>query len=145
MGAVYSHALKVISWFGPNDNIAKYLLASFPERECDVEALQSLCDHVYWKRAWITQEFLLARRNTLMAGDAELNLSPAFWYALWANDPNVNSALNQQKQHLRKIERMVTDHQATCWIYSMRTETRIAPFPETASSLCWLFAATPQL
>jgi hypothetical protein len=108
MGAVYSHALKVISWFGPNDNIAKYLLASFPERECDVEALQSLCDHVYWKRAWITQEFLLARRNTLMAGDAELNLSPAFWYALWANDPNVNSALSQQKQHLRKIERMVT-------------------------------------
>ncbi|KAH7077454.1 heterokaryon incompatibility protein-domain-containing protein [Paraphoma chrysanthemicola] len=106
MGAIFSGARKVISWFGNDEDIATYLRSTSNERERDIDGNRSLCDNIYWRRAWITQEFLLARQNILMASEATLRMSPAFWYPLWIKDPDPNSTINLQKRQLQKIEKM---------------------------------------
>ncbi|KAF2832470.1 HET-domain-containing protein, partial [Ophiobolus disseminans] len=87
MGRIFSSAVKVISWLGMSDEIAEYFedrsnldLVHFKEschaywnpRSLDPK-LRCFYACEYWSRAWITQEFALARRNTFMARDVEVD------------------------------------------------------------------------
>lgn len=57
MGEVYSQAHHVVSWLGP----ASEESTSIDDLEVD--------SRPYWQRAWIIQEFLMARSVVLMCGD----------------------------------------------------------------------------
>ena len=70
MGHIYHSAERMISWLGMNRVISEYL-AQPPKYEGNAEIWDdfNLCE--YWKRAWITQEIVLARQIVFMAGDVE--------------------------------------------------------------------------
>jgi hypothetical protein len=85
MGRIFGHAVRVISWLGDDEPIARYFRGSMPSlklaqlnffegyhgdrRFLEWRFLQS----DYWKRAWITQEVSLARCITFMAGKEEID------------------------------------------------------------------------
>lgn len=65
MGEIYSGARGVISWLGINAHIAQFLGPSpYQGRNC----FRAFINSPYWERAWITQEFVLARKVSLMTG-----------------------------------------------------------------------------
>jgi hypothetical protein len=74
MGTIFSCATKVISWSGMSWKAAEFFredsgnLAS-PEHATWFNQIE------YWQRAWVTQEVILARQVTLMAGDSEMSMS----------------------------------------------------------------------
>jgi hypothetical protein len=80
MGHIFSHAVKVISWLGDFEGIARFFRESTPPLRLHVSAPEHLnpfplyfFQSEYWTRAWITQEFSLARRITFMAGKEEID------------------------------------------------------------------------
>lgn len=73
MGKIYSKAEKVISWFGSDKRIARFL--SDPLNSC-AEDCATFQHSDYWTRAWIIQEIVLARSVTFMAGFTEVVMSP---------------------------------------------------------------------
>jgi hypothetical protein len=75
MGQIYSRASRVVSWLGASPDIAK-LLRQIPytdEGGGYGDGVASLLTHRYWTRAWVTQEVILARQLSLMAGEVELS------------------------------------------------------------------------
>ncbi|KAH7412199.1 heterokaryon incompatibility protein-domain-containing protein [Phaeosphaeria sp. MPI-PUGE-AT-0046c] len=74
MGHIYSGAEQIISWLGPNKDIASFLtsLSRWEEVPDSSKTLRAFCACEYWNRAWITQEVALARRLTLMARKVEV-------------------------------------------------------------------------
>ncbi|KAH7080107.1 heterokaryon incompatibility protein-domain-containing protein [Paraphoma chrysanthemicola] len=82
MGKIYSGAQLVLAWLGANSQLAslfQYMRVAMPNQLFfDAEyflALSELSQHVYWKRAWITQEIQLARHVYLFAEKQHLDLS----------------------------------------------------------------------
>jgi hypothetical protein len=76
MGWIYSNATQVVSWLGDKPDLARlFRYANNSERGDKQPLLRSealriickLCDDIYWKRAWITQEILLARDLYLLS------------------------------------------------------------------------------
>jgi hypothetical protein len=77
MGDIYSNAKHVLAWLG-NAKIIRQHLAEVskygtPYLSAHRGDLWGFLGASYWKRAWITQEVLLARRVTLCAGSVELD------------------------------------------------------------------------
>ena len=81
MGQIFSHAVKVISWLGANEQIARFfreytqplswhVMTSYRTR---VSNVSHFLESNYWTRAWITQEVGLARLVTFMAGNDEID------------------------------------------------------------------------
>ncbi|CAN9259514.1 unnamed protein product [Alternaria alternata] len=80
MGHIFSCAVKVISWLGDNRLIAQFLRESTKPLRLDTSAPMRIRSDTlaffesdYWARAWITQEFALARLVTFMAGEEEID------------------------------------------------------------------------
>jgi hypothetical protein len=73
MGLIYTKARQVIAWLGNSTPVVDFLTRG-PRRGTDPYLATTFCLNEYWKRAWVTQEVMLAREITLMAGDAELRL-----------------------------------------------------------------------
>ncbi|KAF1829037.1 HET-domain-containing protein, partial [Decorospora gaudefroyi] len=78
MGPIYSSAIEVIPWLGPNKYIAEFLEDAQRLRGKETwrargEGYHHFCSSEYWDRAWIIQEVALGHRVTLCASDAELN------------------------------------------------------------------------
>lgn len=78
MGRIYSCAARVLSWMGDSPEIVS--LFTFVQRHPgprtsywsdysreEVPYLDDFCNNIYWKRAWVTQEVLLARTLFLQA------------------------------------------------------------------------------
>jgi hypothetical protein len=85
MGQIYSKAEHVISWLGTDSDLAAFLNVAWRHSSCDwrskkqqVEqhqnSIRKLHDDVYWKRAWITQELVLAHTVHLLANDVTIPL-----------------------------------------------------------------------
>ncbi|KAF2024478.1 hypothetical protein EK21DRAFT_78658 [Setomelanomma holmii] len=75
MGSIFSHAIEVISWVGPDESIAEFLRDS-PQKDVLTRTVAiSFFSSDYLLCAWIIQEIILARRGMLMAGDVELAVS----------------------------------------------------------------------
>jgi hypothetical protein len=93
MGLIFSGAVRIISWLGCNDRISLFL--DFWEYVSHSEAREIISDwtgieecwrdfatDAYWKRAWITQEILLATDLTLMTNATEIrprDMRGAWW------------------------------------------------------------------
>jgi hypothetical protein len=117
MGSIYSGAQEVVSWLGFSQAIGRVLAFCVQLREANPQTAAEtweLWDHVaqssrlradwkefathaYWKRAWITQEILLARRHKILVNEFELELAsiPAIGMLLpginrrgWAEKPD---------------------------------------------------------
>ncbi|KAJ4374639.1 hypothetical protein N0V86_007512 [Didymella sp. IMI 355093] len=65
MGKIYTNAEKVIMWLGNSHGKASKRLFDTGMRKY----LDFICSNVYWSRAWIAQEVLLARLPVLMIAD----------------------------------------------------------------------------
>ncbi|KAF2828677.1 HET-domain-containing protein, partial [Ophiobolus disseminans] len=77
MGLIYSNAAEVYTWLGNDDLISRFLAmgkgydsvrynrSSEPVLSIAGENVLALCSSPYWRRAWTTQEFALARQVTL--------------------------------------------------------------------------------
>lgn len=76
MGQIYSGAEQVVSWLGPEKDIASFLISLRQRQEepGNSKQLRAFCRCEYWNRAWITQEVALARRLTLMARNVEVSV-----------------------------------------------------------------------
>jgi ribosomal protein S27AE len=69
MGRIYSSATEVVVWLGDDGRLAT-LIEKFYQggrsdstrRELTRQEYDLLCDNAYWKRAWVVQEVLHARR-----------------------------------------------------------------------------------
>jgi hypothetical protein len=85
MGQIYSKAERIISWLGTGLDLAAFLDAAWRHSSCDwrlkkqqIEqhwnSIWKLHNNVYWKRAWITQELILAHTVHLLANDVAIPL-----------------------------------------------------------------------
>jgi hypothetical protein len=87
MSKIHSCAKQVLVWLGPgtgfSDQAMRFLVdvadGTIPTLECDKlvfrehwEAVEQLCESEYWKRLWIIQEVVLARKVLVMWGAAVL-------------------------------------------------------------------------
>jgi hypothetical protein len=83
MRTIYSQAALVVAWLGvQDDHTAQWMTAldeishadSTADTKFDIDvtenehAIKKFCSHVYWSRAWILQEFVLAHRINLWCG-----------------------------------------------------------------------------
>ncbi|KAF2686065.1 HET-domain-containing protein, partial [Lentithecium fluviatile CBS 122367] len=79
MGGIFSNAVEVLAWFGNCEDTADYLAyVNSPDGWIQKDAPLSRRDFhraPYWKRAWITQEILLAQQVRLCAGHEETELT----------------------------------------------------------------------
>ncbi|KAH7069922.1 heterokaryon incompatibility protein-domain-containing protein, partial [Paraphoma chrysanthemicola] len=86
MGQIYSQAKEVVVWLGEDEGIADLFrfaatLTPFNRRSDAqnlsqyIDAIHDLFDHVYWSRAWITQELALASATHFTALDASISLN----------------------------------------------------------------------
>jgi hypothetical protein len=72
MGDISSHAEEVLAWFGNEKMIERFptnktLRRKHPKTQDEELGRMNFVHSSYWKRAWITQEVLLARRLVLCA------------------------------------------------------------------------------
>jgi hypothetical protein len=67
MGDIYRRSQRTVAWLG-NDSLADTFLG-------DVVTLSTFCKNVYWQRAWITQELLLATNISFIGGSNGIDLS----------------------------------------------------------------------
>ncbi|KAH7384372.1 heterokaryon incompatibility protein-domain-containing protein [Phaeosphaeria sp. MPI-PUGE-AT-0046c] len=72
MGQIYSGAEEVISWLGRRSKIAEFLSGVTPQRYCK-DYIGAFRNSIYWDRAWITQEIVLAHRIKFMAKNSILD------------------------------------------------------------------------
>ncbi|KAH7085255.1 heterokaryon incompatibility protein-domain-containing protein [Paraphoma chrysanthemicola] len=82
MGSIFRQAQRVLAWTGRDHEYAsllRYLRVDMGKtRFFDAEyflALDRFCKDKYWKRAWITQEVLLARQVLLVANNEAVDLA----------------------------------------------------------------------
>jgi hypothetical protein len=77
MGLIYSNAVEVVSWLGHSRAIssafAGYVGAKPDPRYDFLRDWLEVISNQYWKRSWITQEILLARRLILWVNDFEVD------------------------------------------------------------------------
>ncbi|KAH7078935.1 heterokaryon incompatibility protein-domain-containing protein [Paraphoma chrysanthemicola] len=79
MGTIYATAERVIAWFGKDDSLRRGFdivndpAEWMPNGPFSWHFLTLLSLHVYWQRAWITQETTLARRLFFLAHDEAVN------------------------------------------------------------------------
>jgi hypothetical protein len=66
MGDIYRRSQRTIAWLG-NDSLTDSFLG-------DVVTLSTFCKNVYWHRAWITQELLLATDISFIGGGNSIDL-----------------------------------------------------------------------
>lgn len=116
MGQIYTKAKNVAAWIGPetpgsefafqclelmalSDGIRReadglqgsgQLLATLPRIEPPAEELRTLCRREYWQRAWIRQEFLLAKDITLYCGSSSISWAKFGVQAMVANVKDVD-------------------------------------------------------
>jgi hypothetical protein len=89
MGKIYAKAEKVLVWLGPGtedlcralihlqdfENLKKsYFEDSNVWDGLHLKGMLEFCDHEYWTRAWIVQEFLMARSVEIWCGEISLGL-----------------------------------------------------------------------
>jgi hypothetical protein len=90
MRRIYTHAHSVWVWLGEADDLThsdigmRYIRTGEPfgDREVNYEklwnprkarAVLGLCERGYWKRIWILQEIMLARKATVICGDQQVD------------------------------------------------------------------------
>jgi hypothetical protein len=90
MRQIYSSAHSVWVWLGEADeithsNVAMHHLATREPlpRECndfrqfwsprEARSVLELCERQYWRRIWIVQEIMLAKKATILCGDKQVN------------------------------------------------------------------------
>ena len=71
MGQIFSNAQEVIAWLGREKRISRFLRKPRHSGQDYYEFWSS----EFWNRAWITQEVVLAKRLTLMAGSTALDVN----------------------------------------------------------------------
>lgn len=77
MGQIYSRASRVLSWMGDDPKISKLFSMIQRYRKSRFEWIsndpmphhEQFCKSMYWQRAWVTQELLLARVLFMQAKD----------------------------------------------------------------------------
>jgi hypothetical protein len=89
MGKIYARAEKVLVWLGPGTNDLyralvhlqdfqdlnkRYLEDSSIWNGLPMRGMLEFCDHEYWTRAWIVQEFLLAQSVEIWCGEISLDI-----------------------------------------------------------------------
>ena len=89
MGTIYAKAEKVLVWLGPGTNDLCRALVHLQDFETlkkryledsdiwdglHLKGMLEFCDHEYWTRAWIVQEFLLAQSVEIWCGELSLDL-----------------------------------------------------------------------
>lgn len=89
MGKIYAKAEKVLVWLGPGTNDLCRALVHLQDFETlkkglledsdiwdglHLKGMLEFCDHEYWTRAWIVQEFLLAQSVEIWCGELSLDL-----------------------------------------------------------------------
>ncbi|KAF2825341.1 HET-domain-containing protein, partial [Ophiobolus disseminans] len=83
MGSIYSRAKNVIAWIGNDTDIVLLFQLvhdsirgdSVPFDRDPRLLIEKLENHVYWKRAWITQELLLARSLDFLAREVLVSMN----------------------------------------------------------------------
>jgi hypothetical protein len=77
MGDIFANAEEVLAWFGSDNAVVRFLtnkrLWRPPKTRDEEWDRMNFVHSPYWKRAWITQEVLLARRIKLCAGYAKFD------------------------------------------------------------------------
>jgi hypothetical protein len=77
MGLIYSNAVEVVSWLGHSRAISSAFadtIGAKPDPKFEfVKDWLEVVSNQYWKRSWITQEILLARRLVLWVGNMEVD------------------------------------------------------------------------
>jgi hypothetical protein len=71
MGLIFSQATEVVSWLGRSPETVDFL-QKVSGNQVPPQLATKFVQLEYWRRAWVTQEVLLARQVTLMAGASEL-------------------------------------------------------------------------
>ncbi|KAH7077897.1 heterokaryon incompatibility protein-domain-containing protein, partial [Paraphoma chrysanthemicola] len=61
MGMIYSKAQRVLAWFGKDDETCSQFRNIKHRRGDSSELVSRFCQNAYWRRAWITQETIIAR------------------------------------------------------------------------------------
>jgi hypothetical protein len=102
MGLIYSNAIEVVSWLGhgraTSSAFAKYIGAK-PDPEFNFRRdWLEVIRNPYWKRSWITQEILLARRSILWGSDFEVD--PRKMADLYHSLPKINPTGNFERAEL---------------------------------------------
>lgn len=94
MAEIYRNASQVIAWLGLTDQHAQHLIAvreavrkktvteetfsqHFPQ--ATVDAITAVRDANYWKRVWVVQEVVSAKKIVTMVGDLELEWDEMPW------------------------------------------------------------------
>jgi hypothetical protein len=89
MGQIFSKAVEVLAWLGNHPKTAEFLslIGQIPGPRLSWESFKDEGNTVpddllyffernyYWRRAWITQELVLARRVAILSGREELNFN----------------------------------------------------------------------
>jgi hypothetical protein len=108
LGRIFKNAREVIAWIGNDNDVAT--LFSFAnattDRSTNMPAYdtsliqRALEQHVFWKRAWITQELLLAKHLTFKAGKTSYHIpEKAGLYAGW-DESKIQQSLRDSLQDL---------------------------------------------
>lgn len=80
MGQIYEHAQHVVVWLGNKPDTASFLKEYTKQQTAKIRLNQLVgigvfCKDMYWQRAWITQEVLLARNLSFVAEEDEVDLT----------------------------------------------------------------------
>jgi hypothetical protein len=111
MGRIYSNAAEVIAWLGDDDTLATLLKAEQsetiypkalgiikspgkPKLTRQPEYYEALCNNAYWKRAWVVQEILHARRLFFLAKEVMMHEEDFKKILLRVPKGNVTELLN---------------------------------------------------
>lgn len=95
MGQIYSGAREVVSWLGMSPSIAGFLSELRLSHDANPSYWLAFSQYTYWQRAWITQEFVLAREIKLMARSILRSFGP------WLHSQNNGEGMRSWTSNIR--------------------------------------------
>ena len=105
MGQIFPQAEKVFAWFGNNQDISNFLANSGHTRG-SYAGYYAFYGSSYWNRAWIIQEFALARQVILTAGSQELPLESLHRLDWTRRNRNLSGQANNSTFHPSAIQEL---------------------------------------
>ncbi|KIW64732.1 hypothetical protein PV04_09645 [Phialophora macrospora] len=101
MAAIYSQAHQVIIWLGTGDDDQRDALEAIGrhspnvQTQKEMESLLALCENEYWKRTWVIQEVMLAKKLILMYDNQRIPWSS--WVILHRKQPYLHVMEKKQQ------------------------------------------------
>lgn len=104
MGLIYSRAIVVLAWLGPEADDSAIVLdglatkASFHTEFWRVKSICALFERPYWKRVWIIQEVSKARKLEIVCGSVKVS-----WDLFSSNLKNFDHLIPQEIRSLQQF------------------------------------------